>query len=233
MQEIEEKTIEILERSMLFKYIQAEDFSHLLNCLNAQFKSYENDAYIFYAGDTIDYFGIVLQGSIEVVKDNRAGDRNIIAFLEPGHLFGEGIVCTSRRKAPVSVKARERTTVLMLPYERMIKTCGSACSFHAQLISNMLSILGDKNYALNVKMELLLLKGMRAKLAAYLLNEGEKSGSLSFNITPNRTALAEFLNVSRPSMCRELGRMKEEGLIDFYKNSFKLLDTEALKNSLS
>ncbi len=33
-------------------------------------------------------------------------------------------------------------------------------------------------------------------------------------------------------MCRELGRMKDEGLIDYYQNSFKLLDMNRLQNTL-
>ena len=45
----------------------------------------------------------------------------------------------------------------------------------------------------------------------------------------NREALADYLNVSRPSMSRELGRMKDEGVIDFYRSSFVVKDVEALK----
>lgn len=232
MDKIKPEIIKVLSGCKLFEGISESSLEQLVHCLGAQFKTYDEENYIFHAEDQMDCFGIVIKGSVEVVKENMAGDRNIIAFLGPGHLFGEGIVCTSRRRAPVSVKVREKTMVLMMPYERMIKICGNTCDFHTQLISNMLSILGDKNYALNTKMELLLLKGMREKLAAYLLSESKRSGSLSFNITPNRMALAEFLNVSRPSMCRELGRMKTEGLIDFYKHSFKLIDVEALKKIL-
>ena len=77
-----------------------------------------------------------------------------------------------------------------------------------------------------------MLKGMREKLAAFLLSEFQKAGSTTFRILPNRNELAEYLNVSRPSMSRELARMKEEGLIDYYQNSFRILKLEELKKSL-
>lgn len=51
-----------------------------------------------------------------------------------------------------------------------------------------------------------------------------------FRIQMNREQLAEFLNVSRPSMSRELSRMRDEGIIDFHLSTFKILDIEKLKS---
>jgi CRP-like cAMP-binding protein len=96
----------------------------------------------------------------------------------------------------------------------------------------MMVVLGEKNLSLNRKLELLVLKGMREKLASFLLNESKERGSNMFQILHNRTELADFLNVSRTSMCRELARMKDEGLIDFYANSFKLINKEELARCL-
>ena len=97
----------------------------------------------------------------------------------------------------------------------------------------MMILLGEKNYHLNTKMELLLLKGMREKLATYLLLEARKQKTTSFTISLNRNQLADYLNVSRSSMCRELGRMQEEGIIEYYQNSFKILDEKRLHEALS
>ena len=93
-------------------------------------------------------------------------------------------------------------------------------------------LLGEKNYALNHKIDFLILKGMREKLALYLLEEAKRNKSMAFNITLSRNDLAEYLNVSRSAMSRELSRMKEDGLIDYYKNSFKIINEEALKSFL-
>jgi DNA-binding transcriptional regulator LsrR (DeoR family) len=45
----------------------------------------------------------------------------------------------------------------------------------------------------------------------------------------NRQQLADFLNVSRPSMSRELSRMRDEGIIDFHLSAVRILDIERLK----
>ena len=147
-------------------------------------------------------------------------------------MFGEGIVCTVKRISPVTVIVKEDAKVLFIPYEKIIKSCGNSCIFHISLIQNMMLVLGEKNVNLNRKLELLTLKGMREKIASYLLNESNERGSKMFQIMLNRTELADYLNVSRTSMCRELARMKEEGLIDFYGNSFKLLNKELMARCL-
>ena len=50
-----------------------------------------------------------------------------------------------------------------------------------------------------------------------------KTNSKTFNIPFNRQGLADYLNVERSALSKEMGKMKDEGIIEFYKNSIKLL----------
>lgn len=216
----------------LFRNIGEKEIGPLMSCLGAQVRSFQGDDYIFFAGDEINFVGIVLTGMVEVMKENLAGNKHILAFLGSSDMFAEGIVCTVRRISPVTVRVKEAARVLFIPYERVIKSCGNSCLFHINLIQNMMVVLGEKNVNLNRKLELLTLKGMREKITSYLMNEAGERDSNMFQIMLNRTELADFLNVSRTSMCRELARMKDEGLIDYYGNSFKLLNKEQLARCL-
>lgn len=227
-----EKYFPILNKCALFHNIDETDLGHLLVCLGAKLKSYEEEEYVFFAGDEVSTVGIVLDGRVEIMKENLAGNKHIVAFIEPSQIFAEGIVCTASRISPVTVRVLEDTKILFIPYERIIKSCGNSCSFHIGLIQNMMVILGEKNVNLNRKLELLTLKGMREKIASFLIREAVERRSNTFLIMPNRTELADYLNVSRTSMCRELTRMKEEGLIDFYGHSFKILKREELAQCL-
>jgi CRP-like cAMP-binding protein len=222
----------VLKNCALFRKIDETEFGHLMKCLDAQVKSYRAEEYVFFSGDEINYVGIVLSGVVEIMKENLAGNKHIVAFLSSSDMFAEGIVCTARRISPVTVQVREEAKILFIPYERVIKSCGNSCSFHISLIQNMMVVLGEKNVNLNRKLELLTLKGMREKIASYLINESGERGSSMFQIMLNRTELADYLNVSRTSMCRELARMKEEGLIDYYGNSFKIVNKKLLAECL-
>ncbi|MBE6024797.1 MAG: Crp/Fnr family transcriptional regulator [Cellulosilyticum sp.] len=222
-----------LLKSALFRNICLEDLIKLLPCLKIATKTFEAEHVILTQGTKVQYIYIILEGNVEIAKENFAGQKNIVSILPPSHLFGEGIVCTKERISPVVVTALTPVTLLLIPYERIIGGCEHSCSFHHSLIHNMMILLGEKNHYLNIKMDLVLLKGMREKIVTYLLSEACSNQSASFTIHLNRNQLADYLNVSRTSMCRELGRMKEEGLIDYYQNSFKILDEKKLHDALS
>lgn len=224
--------IDVLIKCALFKNIKEQDLEHLLQCLNSYTKNYKSDEYVFFVGNEVKYVGVILSGAIEIIKENQAGSVHIMAFLGPSHIFAEGIVCTAARISPVTIRVKEDSKILFIPYERITRSCGNSCNFHIQLIQNMMMILGEKNFNLNTKIELLTLKGMREKISSYLLNESSIHNSLTFQLIPNRNELAEYLNVSRTSMCRELAKMKEEKILDYYQNSFKLLNVDALKECL-
>lgn len=222
----------IFRKCALFRGIEESNYKHLMSCLGVQVKGFDEDEFLFLAGDEISQVGIVLSGRVEILKENMAGNKHIIAILEPSDMFAEGIVCTSSRISPVTVQAKESALIMQIPYERVIRTCGLSCNYHFGLIQNMMVVLGEKNVSLNWKLELLTLKGMREKLANYLLKTSYINGSKTFQVSLNRSELADFLNVSRTSMCRELTRMKDDGLIDLYGRSFKILDQERLAQCL-
>ncbi|BBF42682.1 Hcp transcriptional regulator HcpR [Lachnospiraceae bacterium KM106-2] len=219
---------EIIATCPLFGSIDPTDYDHMLRCLGASVKEFNDNDYVFLSDMIIEQVGIVLEGSVEIIKESLSGHRHIIAVLGPGNLFGEGIVCTKDRRSAVSVRTREHVKILFIPYLKIMTTCAHGCSFHHQIIYNMMHILGEKNNHLTHKMEILTLKGMREKLATYLISEQRRQNKKLFYITLNRNELAEYLNVSRPSMSRELARMKEEGIIDYHKNCFSITNMEQL-----
>lgn len=215
-------------RSPLFVGISADDLEHILTCFDIKPQTLPADSYVFFQQDVLNYVYIVVTGSVEIIKETFSGARHIIAMLGPSQLFGEGIVCTKQRKSPVSVRTKEDTSLLKFPYQKIMTLCRSACGFHSQLIFNMMLILGEKNYGLNQKIEILMLKGMKEKIATYLLSERQRKGSDTFDLPMNRNELADYLNVSRPSMSRELSRMQALGILSYHKNHFELLDIDLL-----
>jgi len=65
---------------------------------------------------------------------------------------------------------------------------------------------------------------IRDKVLTYLIRVSSEVGAQTFSIPFDREALAEYLDVDRSALSRELAWMKRDGLIDFYKNEFKLLN---------
>lgn len=219
---------DIILKSPLFAGISASNLDHILTCFDLKPQTLPADSYVFFQQDQVNFIYIILTGSVELIKETFSGSRHIIAMMGPSQIFGEGIICTKHRISPVSVRTKEATTMLKFSYQKIMTPCNNLCGFHSTMIFNMMILLGERNYGLNQKIDLLMLKGMKEKLASYLLSERQRHGSDEFDIPMNRNELADYLNVSRPSMSRELSRMQADGLLTYSKNHFHLLDIDEL-----
>lgn len=140
-------------QSPLFKGIAEEELKELLKCLDAKESAYEKNEFIFRAGDKASSIGVIICGSVYVLKEDFWGNRTILAKLEEGDLFGEAFACREEEKLPVSVMAVEKSRILFVDYRRIITNCPNTCVFHATLIENMIRILAGKNVMLTQKME--------------------------------------------------------------------------------
>ena len=98
-----------------------------------------------------------------------------------------------------------------------------ACQFHHRLIENMVKIIADKNRDLIRKVVVVSKRTIREKLLAYLSIQAQLQNSRYFEIPLGRVELAEYLCVDRSALTRELAKMKEDGLIDYDKNCFRIL----------
>ena len=216
------KDIDILITSPLFTGIDDIDLSSMLNCLSAKKAAFTKDTYILSAGNTATDVGIVLSGSVNIIKEDFWGNRAILAKMQSGEMFGEAFAFARLQKLPVSVVAAEKSEVLFVDFKKITSTCSSSCLFHTQLIQNILKILAQKNIMLTQKLEHIVKRTTREKLLSYMSEQAIKSGTNSFIIPFNRQELADYLSVDRSAMSNELSKLRDEGILEFSKNHFIL-----------
>ncbi len=218
-----------LTRCWLFAGVGAADLNIMLQCLNPVVKEYKKDECVTVAGETFSGVGVVLNGTVLVTKEDVAGRRVVLSVLGEGDLFGEMVAFSQEKNWPATVIAQQVCTVMFLPPEKIIGSCPHQCASHRLLIHNMLRIVSDKALRLNKQVMYLAMKSIREKVATLLLEEYRRAGTATFMLPLKRHELADFLNVARPSLSRELGRMKAEGIIDFHRSTVKILNLEKLK----
>jgi len=219
---------EILVNSLLFSGIDRNDAGTMIACLNPKEESFSRGEFIAQAGEPMKGLGLLVNGSLSVLKESVNGNRIIMNILKPGDLFGEMAVFSNRRVWPASISALANSTVLFISPDKIVGRCANACSFHRQITLNMLKILSEKAMQLNRKVEYMSIRGMREKLCTYFWEQYKEQGSYLIHLPMKRNEMADFLNISRPSMSREMGRMRDEGLIDFHLSTVKILDPEKL-----
>lgn len=213
----------------LFQGMPQEELPVMIQCLRPKVNHYQAQACIAMAGDPFDGVGIVLSGQISLSKENLAGDRVLLAVIGEGEIFGEMAAFSGGNIWPATAEAQTDSDVMFLPPDVIVGNCQRQCGSHRQLITNMLGIVSRKALMLNKKVEYLTMKSMREKIGAYLIEMCQRTGSSMFVLPMNRDDLADFLHVTRPSLSREMGRMRDEGIIEYHRSSIKIKDLEALR----
>lgn len=207
----------------LFRGMQEPDIRSALACVGAFQKSYKKEEYIFLAEDRIKCVGVVQSGCIHMIREDLWGNKTVLVTIGEKELFGESFACGSDLISSVSFVAKEPVRVLFLPFDRVLHSCSHACAHHQKLIVNMVTLIAEKNVAFISKIDIMSKKTIREKIIAYLSAQASYHNAKYFTIPFGRVQLAEYLGVDRSAMTRELGHMKEEGLIDFEKNTFRIL----------
>lgn len=222
--------LQVISKSSLFQGIEEEQLNNMLECIRPRIVKYNKDDFIAVAGYDFQGMGLVLSGQAMILKENAAGNRVIISLVKSGELFGEMVSFSGKSKWPATVIAQEPCTVMFVSPEVIVTQCEQLCISHQELTTNMLKLLSQKALMLNKKMEYLSMRSIRGKISYYLLEQYKASGTTMFTLPLKRNELADFLNVPRPSLSREMCRMRDEGLIDFHRSSVKINDLENLKS---
>lgn len=221
--------LDSLEKCVLFDGIAENDIQKILHCLEYRIVQYKKNEYAALIDQKLDGVGIVLEGEAAVVKENLNGNRTIVNIFHIGEMFGEVLILCRENRWPATIQAITDCTIMFIHPERILDFCDTVCSHHKVLLANLVLVVSKKAYYLNRKVEYLSLKTIKGKLSKYLLEQSALQGNLTFKLPLNREELADFLNISRPSMSRELCNMRDTGIIEFYRESIKIKDTERLK----
>ena len=216
------KYIEILKQTQLFAGIEDNELSAMLDCLQATIKTYKKGEYIFREGDYIDKITVLVQGKLIIQKDDFWGNRSIVSAIRVGEMFGEAYATPDSGAILNDVIAEECSTVISFNIYKLLTVCPSSCRFHSIVIQNLFFAISEKNRKLVQKIGYMSTRSTHAKLLSYLSDEAKKQRSNNFTIPFNRQQLADFLSVDRSAMSKELCKMRDEGLILFDKNRFRL-----------
>lgn len=215
--------IKNISQLSLFEGIKTENLDTMLTCLGSYTRNYQKGEFVFLSGEIIQSIGIILQGTIHMIKEDIWGNKTILAFINQGELFGETFACANQLNSSVTFYASTNCKILHIPFHKIIHICNTSCSFHHRLIENMVSLIAIKNIQLMEKIEIISKRTIRDKIITYMSLQAKLRKSSYFEIPLGRIELADYLCVDRSALTRELNNMKSDGIIDFQKNCFRLL----------
>ena len=209
-----------LLKAPLFTGIKEDEFQSVLKLLNATERTYTKGETVFHSGSVINQLGIILEGRIQIESTDFWGNKTILDSLGEGKVFAETYALT---KVPlmVDVTATQESKILLLQTDNL----GSAKDEFSHIITkNLLTVFMKKNLHLSQRIFHTSSKTIRGRLLSYLSSQIPRgTPNAEFDIPYDRQQLADYLEVDRSALSAELSKMKADGLIDYWKNHFKLL----------
>lgn len=217
------KYLGILRECPLFLGIEDDHILKMLGCLGAKVESFDKKYTVLAEGKPAKFIGIVLSGSVQVLRVDYYGNRSIISNAVPSQMFGEAFACAEVGALPISVVANEPSEIMLIDCSHILHTCANNCLFHQQMIFNLMKALAQKNIMFHRKIEITSKRTTREKLMTYLMLQAKSAKSDSFDIPFDRQELADYLEVDRSGLSVEISKLRREGIIECEKNSFVLL----------
>ena len=209
--------------SPLFAGISPEDRKTVLGCIGYHIADYQKGKIVAFEAENIRHVGIVLSGAVDMIKEDFWGNRTMLVRARKNELFGETFACGEDNLSVVTFVVSEDAKILFLPFDRVMHSCTMACVFHHRLIENMVRVIANKNRDLMRKVEVVSKRTIREKILAYLSLQAQAQNARYFEIPLGRVELAEYLCVDRSALTRELAKMRDEGILDFDRNCFRML----------
>ena len=216
------KYLRVLRECPLFRGIGDEKILKMLDCLGARVSSYKKKDTVFAEGSATGLIGIVLSGAVQMIELDYNGNRSILSAFCEGELFAEEFACADAGQLPVSVVADAPSEIMLIESAHIMHTCSSSCSFHGDMIYNLVRALAKKSVGFHRKIEVTSKRTTRDKLLTYLMLEARRHGSQSFTIPYDRQELADYLEVDRSGLSSEISKLRQEGIIECEKSRFKI-----------
>ncbi len=183
--------------------------------------SYKKGEVIFAAGSMVTEIGLVLSGSVRIEHTDLWGDKGILNITPAGGVFAESYACIPDEPMLVDAVANEDSDILFINVPGLF-SFGPLWESQNRLIQNLLMISAEKNLQLSRRSLHTSPKTIRGRLFSYFSQQVSAQGSSRITIPFDRQQLADYLNLDRSALSKELGKMKRDGLIAYYRNRFEI-----------
>ena len=216
-----------LQQSMLFRGMTELEITKALQVLEAHEKSFQKGETLLIAGTITERMGLVLEGSVTIESNDAWGNRTIISHVGQGQVFAETYALLENEPMLVDVTASEDCRVFFLRSGRIQSLKNSLEPWVLKYITNLLTISMHKNLILSGRSFHTAPKTIRGRVMAYLNSVSLQKHSREFDIPFDRQQLADYLNLERSALSKELGKMQKDKLIFCKKNHFLIRQTDS------
>ena len=172
-------------------------------------KKYNSNTLVFHEGEECNHLGIILKGQLIISTLTTLEKDYIINILNEGDLFGDTLLFSEKTLFLGDGIVSKDSEILFISKSLLLEMLKDQ-----QFLLNFLSIVSKKSLDLRNRLKLLSHKSIEERILFYLSEQKKQTGSNKIPIKSKET-LAQLLNIPRPSLSRELIKLKEKKIIDY------------------
>ena len=197
--------------SPLFQDLSEAELDTLAAAGHLRTRQFAKHEVIFRAGSCVREIGIVLRGSVHIENLDLWGAKSILRSVGAGQAFAETYAFCGEALM-VDAVAAEHCEILFLQHNKRLTA----------LLAGLLAVSMRKNLSLSQRIFCTTPKTVRGRLLTYFSAQAARCGRMAFEVPFNRQQMADYLNLDRSALSKELCKMRDEGLLEFDKNRFVL-----------
>lgn len=225
-----ESMVQLLKNSSLFYNLPDTIIEKNILPLG-QLRAVPKGTHLIMVQERLDVFGIIVEGKINIQYIEDDGNFRIVDILESGDTFGLDLIYTRTRISPYHAVAGKASRVLFFPVALLQNPEMLPEGIHLSLLKNLLLFISNENMRKEYRIAILSQKGLRDRVMTFLTMQATKRKTNSFTVPFSRNELAAYLCVNRTSLSHELSLMEQDGIIQFEKSTFTLLQRDPQPDS--
>ncbi|WP_435788994.1 Crp/Fnr family transcriptional regulator [Clostridium sp.] len=175
---------------------------------------------MYFQNEKFTRFDIILKGTILVQDIDSKGNALTISDFNVGDVLGGNLLFSHKNFYPMTVIAKTDAIILHIKKDLIIKLC----QINVVFLNNFLQSISDKTLILTDKVKSLSMKTIRQCIIDFLIYESFSQSSNTIKLQYTKKELAEKFGIQRPSLSRELNKMRKDGLIEYDAHSITIIE---------
>ncbi|MCR5787421.1 MAG: Crp/Fnr family transcriptional regulator [Acholeplasmatales bacterium] len=186
-------------------------------------RTYKKDECIFREGDKCNSIAFIKKGGVVAKNLLSDGHEMIIRHISKSNSFGEGLIFSNDPTYKATFLATNDTEITFISKDSLV----TLMRLNSEVGINLFKKLSDLSYEQTSHIKLLSLKKVSNKVACYFYLISKEKGK-TFSLTLNKTEIAQYLNIERPTFSKELNYLIKNNIISYSKKKYTVNDEKAL-----
>lgn len=179
-----------------------------INDIEYNIREYSKNKTVYNHYDKCDSMDFVLSGSLVAYSLSANGSENIVFNFVEGDIIGANLIFGSNNKYPMNIYCTENCKLLHLKKKEIEKLLEDY-----NFSMNFIKSISNNSQGMNKKIAIYTQKTLRENILEYFHALSLEQDSKIIVLPVSKKQLADYFGVQRPSLFRELKKMKEENII--------------------